>query len=182
MSDSPILESEPLRSRQALAAYYVQWAEHILEVGGGANPITDYLLRAPRSVTVVDPVTEPRKADSWRGLPCRVRHLRLRVEDYRPDGRLDALVMLGFEGFGHVDRGAVVRLLALARWVVIEASAGHAPAQRSIGALLAAPGLWRDGRYAVLAHLLMACEGAGVPPGYRFARREFWALKAGEAA
>lgn len=170
------LSTDAMRCRQAIAAYHVQWCRRILEVGGGVNPITDYLLRAPESIVVVDPEIEPRQADAWCGRPCRIDHLPVGIEAlldrdaYRWVPPADGLVMLGFLGFRHLDRDAVMEHVHTADVIAVEAARHHEPAQAGIVELLALRAFYAT------THLTIEVRGAGVPADLRFRQRELYVL------
>ncbi len=183
-SDFSYLSTPTLRTRQVLAAYFVRKCRHVLEIGGGRNPITRWLASLAdnfevvdgwkwhKIVTVVDPAIEPWEEEPVEGVPWIVRHLPIRIEDYRPRGDEDGLVMLGFEGDGHCDLEVVCRLIAAARVTVIEASGRHAPAAAAIGRILARH------IHPVAVHLATTYRGAGVPESHPFCERNFYVLEA----
>jgi len=182
MPDFTYLNAEALRTRQLLAAHFVRKCRHVLEIGGGENPITRWLAlladnfedvdgwKWHKLVTVVDPVIAPWENEQIEGVPWVVRHLQMRIEDYQPRGDEDGLVMLGFEGEGHCDIEVVCRLIEKARVTVIEASCNHMPALRAIGDILS-----RD-IHPVTVHLATTYRGAGVPEAHPFCERNFYVL------
>jgi len=170
--DFSYLNAEALRTRQVLAAHFMRGCCHVLEIGGGENPISNHVHGVAR-VTVVDPVIRPLVA--VRHLPeggmLDVRHVAMRIEDYEPDEPADGLVMLGFEGEGHCDLDVVCRLIEQAAVTVIEASSNHAPAVRAIGRILLKE------IHPVAVHLHTTYRGAGVPEGHAFCARNFYVLR-----
>jgi len=172
MSDFSYLNTAALRTRQVLAAHFMRGLYHVLEIGGGENPISNHV-RGVERVTVVDPVI--RSLVAVRHVPgggmLDVRHMAMRIEDYEPDETADGLVMLGFEGDGHCDLDVVCRFIEKATVTVLEASCNHAPAVRAIGRILA-----RE-IYPVAVHLHTTYRGAGVPEGHAFCARNFYVLR-----
>lgn len=95
--DLNYLLTEAARARYVLAAHYVRECEHVVEIGGFKTPVTGFLTRIPRSVLVVDPKIEAFHADTLRGRPCEVRHVRARFQehDFRLAPGSTGLVILG---------------------------------------------------------------------------------------
>jgi len=171
--DYPILRTDAMRARQAIAAWWLSRCRHVIEIGGWDTAIDEHLARvvSPPHVTVVDPLIEP----SDMVLPCGARHrrLRMRIEDYAPRGDEDGFCLLGAEGADHLPADAVRGWLLRVRRAVVEAAAGYAPGQRAISALVALP------RVTVAARWTITCAGPGVPAHYRYGVRELYALTVG---
>jgi len=165
--DYPNLLTDALRARQVLAAWYIRHCRHIIEVGGWRNPISEYSVGAHETITVIDPLIDDLASSDGRAI---VRHIRGKIEDYQPSGDEDALVMLGFEGWGHLDRECILRLLRRVRVTVLEASTSHPPAQASIREIIERDDL------CVRVQLFMTAGGAGVDPAWRFKARSFYVL------
>ena len=89
------MASEVFQTRYLVAASHLRNCSHILEVGGCSTPITNYLRGAHESVTVVDPLVEPRHAETLNDRPCVVRHMPLKIQDYIPTGHENGFVALG---------------------------------------------------------------------------------------
>lgn len=168
--DYPHLLNNTMRARQALAAFYLAECVHVLEVGGWKTPVDEHLARmnSGARVTCVDPFVDAAELRSWGRV---YRRLRCGLETYEAQGDEDALCMLGFEGFRHVDRDCVLAWCGRVRRIVVEASAGHAPAQQSIGEICALPA------FRTTTHITLHCRGEGIPIDYRFGVREFRVLQ-----
>ncbi len=131
------LQTPGFQSRQALAAWLVESFEHVVEIGGYRSPISRFLRRAPRSVTIIDPLVQPLEADTLAGAPCRVRHVAARFEDVVLDVDRYALVLLGFdieldeqpEEARAPALAALDRLIAGADRVVVEWAVEWAPSR-----------------------------------------------------
>jgi len=173
MPDYPYLNSDALRSRQAIAAHFLRAHRcfRILEIGGGKNPTTGYFHDGDRVVTVVDPDVPP-----WN--PCDdpphgylVRHVAQRIEDYEPPWAPDGLCLLGFLGWKHLDRACIMRYVREARTVVVEAARNHEPAQASIKDLIE-----HSGKRAI-AHIVLDCRGDDIPRDCSFTLRELFVLR-----
>lgn len=172
MPDYGYLSSDPMRTRQLIAAYYVRAARHILEIGGGAEPLTGYLLQPPDSIHVVDPEIEPYEADCWQGRPCRIRHLRLPMTAWWPgEVAPDAVVALGFVGWDHMERADVLPLMERADAVVLECSPQHK------GGWCAMRELTDALPHRIVAQVSLTCRGDGVPFDCRYQRRELFVLE-----
>jgi hypothetical protein len=89
------MASDVFQTRYLVAAKYLRNCNHILEVGGCSTPISNYLRGAHESVTVVDPLVEPMQAETLNNRPCVVRHIPVRVEEYRPTGQENGFAALG---------------------------------------------------------------------------------------
>ncbi len=91
------LLTEAAQARYVLAAHYVAGCEHILEIGGSRTPITKFVDRPPKSILVLDPKMDPFHAETLRGLPCRVDHLRttFQAHDIALEPGTYGLVILG---------------------------------------------------------------------------------------
>ena len=126
------LDTDPLRTRYVLAAYFVRACPDVVEIGGyRGNVITAFLHGHHQSVTVfsLDEEFEPLQLAELNGAPCRVRHVR----DYfqsRPD-LIPAssvglgLVILGLELHGELE--PVLQLMRRARVCVLEVALDHPP-------------------------------------------------------
>jgi hypothetical protein len=127
--------------RQVLAARAVIACRHIVEIGGAGLPITDFLTHQPDSVTVIDPKIPAFSAQTLNGAPCRVRHLRAKLQQVAlaPDSPY-ALVLLGLSlrPFGKNDpiSSALLALAARAHVLVIDYALDLPRASAQIHALL----------------------------------------------
>jgi hypothetical protein len=103
--DLPHLDGIGASMRQVIAAHFLAGCEHVLEIGGHARPITDYLTHSPISVTSIDPKTAPYDSYLLNGRICRVRHIARKFQDVEYDRprRSYGLVLLGYSltPFGH---------------------------------------------------------------------------------
>lgn len=91
------LSSIPFQSRYALAAWQVDDLPDVVEIGGYRTPITHFLRRPHRSVTVLDPLITPFEAESLNGEPCVVRHAACFFQDWPRWPERYALVLLGLD-------------------------------------------------------------------------------------
>jgi hypothetical protein len=137
------LDTEPLRTRYALAAHFVRLCPHIVEIGGyRGNVITAFLRGQHESVTVfsLDEEFEPLERTELNGAPCRVRHLREYFQS-RPDltsalERTLGLVVLGLEIHGELQ--PLLDLIRSARVCILEAALDHSPGIASLEGILSA--------------------------------------------
>jgi dienelactone hydrolase len=94
------LESPAFASRYVLAAHHVRACPLVIEIGGSATSIDQFLTGDHESVLVLDPFLRESYADSLRGRPCRVARVRARFQDvdwHVPPEAAYGLVMLGLE-------------------------------------------------------------------------------------
>lgn len=137
------LDTEVMRSRYAVAAYFVRTCPHVVEIGGYRdNVITNFLCGPHDSVSVYSLDTEftELEAEDLNGRPCRIRHVRDFFQHHpHPQSGL-GLVALGLEIIG--DMQPLYELLGCARVAVIEIATDHAPGQAMMAEILARPG-WR---------------------------------------
>lgn len=124
--DIPHLAAPILAVRQAIAAQFLRECEHIVEIGGYTNPITDYLTHHPKSVTSIDPKTPPFEAEELNGTPCKVRHIarKFQQETFDLEPGSYGLVLLGYSlkpwGESAPDDDQLFRLADRARRVIID--------------------------------------------------------------
>lgn len=92
------LLTEALQTRYVIAADQLKSCDHIVEIGCFQTPIYNFLTFTPKSVTVIDPLTEDLFADHLRGKPCKVRHVKSLFQDYEFDLEPGSygVAMLGF--------------------------------------------------------------------------------------
>jgi hypothetical protein len=128
--------------RQAMAAHFLADWPHVVEIGGAGAPLTGHLRTVPRSVTVIDPKIEPLMEETLRGEPCRVRHIRAKVQaiaDAEPPAPF-ALAMLGLSlkpwGEGALVTPALARLIGRAGLLVIDHALDLVRAGEQLPALL----------------------------------------------
>lgn len=91
------LDTPAFRSRYVLAAHHLDDIDDIVEIGGYRTPITGFLTRPKRSVTVIDPQMTPSSADTLCGAPCRVRHLAACFQDVPDLPARYGLALLGLD-------------------------------------------------------------------------------------
>jgi hypothetical protein len=100
------LDTDALRSRYVLAAYFVRHARHIVEIGGYRdNVITNFLSGPHESVTVysLDAEFDPLESDNLNGVQCRVRHVRDYFQNHEHPAEGLAVVALGLELHGALE-------------------------------------------------------------------------------
>ena len=95
MKEWKYLESKPFRERYIFVAQHLKDCKNILEVGGYKTPITNFLKGKHNSVTVIDPLTKPYSSDKLNGEKCKVRHLAIKIQDYKLRDDEDCFVFLG---------------------------------------------------------------------------------------
>jgi hypothetical protein len=143
----PHLAGSSAGLRQAMAAHVLRGHRHVIEIGGAGLPVSGYLRPIPESVTVIDPKIEPLERDMLAGEPCRLRHIRAKVQavDLPELPACFALVMLGLSlkpsGGGEVIAPGLRRLLAAASLIVIDHAVELRRATDQLPAILAASGL-----------------------------------------
>ena len=137
-------------ARQALAAHYLRGFAHIVEIGGAGLPIDGFLTHRPASVTIIDPKITPHEADTLNGAPCKVRHLRAKVQQahlgLEPRGYGLVLLGLSLRAWGDAP-GLGPHLLDLvdnAGLVVIDHSSALERCAPQAAAIVARPGLRLD--------------------------------------
>jgi hypothetical protein len=136
------LDTEALRTRYVLAAYFVRHAAHIVEIGGYRNNlITNFLTGTHESVTVfsLDAEFEPLERDTLNGAPCRVRHVRDFFQAHEHAGTRLAIVALGLEIHGNAE--PFYALVARSERAVIEIPIDHQPSVRCLNQLRERVGL-----------------------------------------
>jgi hypothetical protein len=136
------LDTEGLQLRYVVAAHFVRHARHIVEIGGYRNNLmTNFLTTVPETVTVfsLDAEFEPLEADSLRGQPCRVRHVRDYFQHTTFPAEGLAVVALGLEIHG--DMQPFVDLVARSDVTVIEIPPDHVPSVECVRALRTAVAL-----------------------------------------
>jgi hypothetical protein len=135
------LDTEPLRTRYALAAHFVRQCPHIIEVGGyRGNVISSFLRGYHESVTVfsLDEEFESLERNELNGAPCRLRHVREYFQS-RPDltdlpDRTVGLVVLGLEVHGELK--PLLDLIQQSQVTVLEVALDHAPGIASLEGIL----------------------------------------------
>ncbi len=85
------------QARYILAAHYVRYCDHIVEIGGRYTPITQYLTGTPKSILVLDPKMPAFSSDSFLGRSCDIRHVKAKFQDWEFEltDKNYALVILG---------------------------------------------------------------------------------------
>ena len=153
------LLTEAAQARYVLAAHYVEDCAHIVEIGGSRTPITRFVKRPPESILVLDPKMQAFHAETLRGLPCRVDHLRrtFQAHDFALPAGSYGLVILGLSlkhfadlpasesdpnAPAHIPADApdwrkLIGLIDNARISVIEHPVGWELGEREIDAILA---------------------------------------------
>lgn len=142
----PHLAGPAAELRQVLAAHALRDCAHIVEIGGAGLPITGFLTHRPLSVTVIDPKIPDHEALTLNGAPCRVRHVRAKLQQAPPsppEGRL-GLVLLGLSlkpfGSGEAVDETLLGLIRRAEVMVIDHALALDRALGQIGPILAARG------------------------------------------
>jgi hypothetical protein len=112
-------------TRYVLAAHFVNRCRSVVEVGGAKTPIDHFLDGTQDGVLILDPFIREGHADTLRGKPCAVSHVRARFQDvdwHIPPGAEYGLVMLGLEIQGLESRHyeALYQLVNRAKVTVIE--------------------------------------------------------------
>ena len=146
------LETEAFRMRSAMAAWWLRECETIIDIGGGATPITDFLLPHQRSI-VIDPLVPPTSNPAAIHLPIRVQDWDAKVPE--PFG----VVMLGcdLDGFDHWIRH-LCAIIAKASRTVLEAPSHYKPSMRQIRDII------RRTTCPVLATIQMSIEDMTARP------------------
>ncbi|CAD5279107.1 conserved hypothetical protein [Bosea sp. 62] len=173
----PHLGSPAAALRQVMAAHLLLRCDHIIEIGGAGLPITGYITHRPVTVTVVDPKIVSFAGESLNGAPCRVRHVRAKLQqlDLEAPQSPFGLVLLGLslKPFGD-DEAIDARLLSLVRAadvLILEHAHSLERVRGQVPALLAA----RQDRPAIDLDLTIN-DAALVQAGYQ--RRRFAAFGA----
>jgi hypothetical protein len=163
-------------ARLALAAHYIRGVRHVIEIGGAYTPITDYLIDAPTSITVIDPKIKPFESETLNGRPCRVRHIKAKVQAIalpEPDGPY-AMVMIGLSlkpfGARKALDPALIALLKGAAIVVVEYATAL---QRTLDLV---PDLVAQAGLKVVVDIALTLED-GVIENSGFHKRRFAVLK-----
>lgn len=91
------LATPAFQTRYVLAAHYLDDLDDIVEIGGYRTPITGFLRRPKRSVTVLDPRVAPLQQDQLLGQPCRVRHVPTLFQDFHDWPERYGLALLGLD-------------------------------------------------------------------------------------
>lgn len=173
----PHLASPAAALRQVLAAHLLRGCDHIVEIGGAGLPITGFITHRPASVSVVDPKIVPFAGESLNGAPCRLRHVRAKLQqlDLEAPPSPFGLVLLGLSlkpfGAGEAVDARLLALIRAADVLILEHAHGLERVRGQVPALLAAR---RDSPAIDLE--LTINEAALVQAGYQ--RRRFLAFGA----
>lgn len=135
------LDSEVMRSRYAMASYFVRGTPHVIEIGGYRDNVITHFLSGPHesvSVYSLDAEFDELEAELLNGHPCRIRHVRDFFQNYEHPMDGLGVVALGLEIIG--DMAPLYRLLGRAQVSVLEVAADHAPSQAMMAEILAQRG------------------------------------------
>lgn len=130
------LESEPFYSRHILAAYHLKGCKNILEVGGYKTPITQFLQGDHESVTVVDPLAKPYYSSTLNNRHCEIKHLAIKIEEYKPKGNEDGFLFLGIEGLTQDAINKIIDIMRKCKVNIIEFPPSWMPSAESFNKIL----------------------------------------------
>ena len=125
----PYLTSEALKTRYAIAAYWLRDHDTVVEIGGYKTPISSFV--NDKQVIVIDPKIEAKNDD-------RVKHLSIKLQEWDADVKSSnyAVVILGMDL--HMDEDAwhkLYRLINSSRKTIIEFSSSYKPAREQFEAI-----------------------------------------------
>ena len=172
--------TDAARARYVLAAHYMKRCDHVVEIGGGGNPITNFMTTTPESILVVDPKISEYHAETLRGEPCRVDHVRstFQAQEFDLRDRTFGLVILGlslkhFGDAGPEEAGSwrkFILMVNAARVTVMEFACAWDLGRRQADTVL------RQAAVGITMRLDMDWgDNHGVPTA--FARRRFLVLE-----